>query len=224
MSPENGNMYQYEPLTHPRQIRVLYLTTPSSADEPLSGHLRVEQLGAATVSHEALSYEWGSPDKNHTFHIIRDGDSNGDSQSQALRITESLHNALLDLRGHQPQGPHPMPAAPRVIWADGICINQDDVSERGQQVALMGEIYRTASRVVTYIGPESEGSDVAIEFARRISENFTDQGTGPLNLPQLSDPGWAALRSLLLRTWVSADLLILHLITLYASVTFAHVC
>ena len=114
MTTENA-IYQYEPLTNRHEIRVLYLTSGGS-DEPLSGHLRLEQLGA--VSYEALSYEWGNAEKNHIFHI-HDG--------RTLRITESLHNALRDLR----RGP-PRSQAPRATWADGICINQDDISERGQ--------------------------------------------------------------------------------------------
>jgi len=50
-----------------------------------------------------------------------------------------------------------------VVWADGICINQDDLKERQQQVSMMGDIYRKAARVITYIGPEKDDSSSAID-------------------------------------------------------------
>ncbi|KAK4171104.1 heterokaryon incompatibility, partial [Triangularia setosa] len=53
----------------------------------------------------------------------------------------------------------------RYIWIDAICINQghehtssgkmtphEDLAEKSQQVALMGSIYRNASRVIAWVG------------------------------------------------------------------------
>ena len=39
-------------------------------------------------------------------------------------ITDSLYNALRDIRREAPS------EGSRVVWADGICINQDDLIER----------------------------------------------------------------------------------------------
>jgi hypothetical protein len=41
-----------------------------------------------------------------------------------------------------------------VLWADAICINQDDLAERGQQVALMAKIYHSAEEVIAWVGPD----------------------------------------------------------------------
>ncbi|KAF7870193.1 uncharacterized protein EAF02_009383 [Botrytis sinoallii] len=41
-----------------------------------------------------------------------------------------------------------------LFWIDAICINQDDLDERSQQVLLMGSIYKNASRVTVWLGEE----------------------------------------------------------------------
>ncbi|KAK0648017.1 heterokaryon incompatibility protein-domain-containing protein [Cercophora newfieldiana] len=38
------------------------------------------------------------------------------------------------------------------LWVDYICINQADISERNEQVALMGDIFRRSEEVVIWIG------------------------------------------------------------------------
>lgn len=191
-------VYQYQPLEDPDQIRVLTLA-PRSTGDALSGDIQHIRLGS--VPYEALSYEWGAQERSHTFNLPND---------RPVRITQSLHTALQDLRREDEV---------RVIWADGVCINQDDLHEREQQVAIMGQIYRKASRIITYIGPEKDASSIALEHAEYLlkyallrwghpdprlhnTEEFANIGLRPI-----SDPRWPALRSLLLRGWVSGDAL-----------------
>lgn len=190
--------YHFSPLTGGRQIRVLHLA-PGNPGEPLTGRLVHVRLGAEP--YEALSYEWGSPDKNRLFHF---------GAGRTLNITESLYNALQDLRherGHWPRWLRRMRS--RVIWADGICINQGDIAERKRQVAMMGDIYSTASRVVTYIGPRAGDSAAAIAFARQLRSQVGRRNDFAGKWAETehqglvaSDPIWAALRSLLQRGWV----------------------
>src|SRR5689334_14829525 len=92
---------------------------------------------------------------------------------------------------------------PRTVWADGICINHDIV-ERSQQAAIMGEVYRKANQVITYIGPEGDHSSMAISFARRLRIQIESGSLDQNALPPLSDPGWVVLTSLTLRGWVSS--------------------
>ena len=56
------------------------------------------------------------------------------------------HNLALALR-HLRSPTHALP-----IWADAVCINQADVSERNSQVALMSFIYKRAMGVVVWLG------------------------------------------------------------------------
>jgi len=41
-----------------------------------------------------------------------------------------------------------------VLWVDAICINQDDIPERNDQVLLMGDIYRNATSVISWLGSD----------------------------------------------------------------------
>ncbi|KAL2873697.1 hypothetical protein SGCOL_011098 [Colletotrichum sp. CLE4] len=50
--------------------------------------------------------------------------------------------------------------AQRIVCIDAVCMNQQDVEERGHQVRLMPQIYSRAQRALVYIGqpvPEEEG-------------------------------------------------------------------
>ena len=40
------------------------------------------------------------------------------------------------------------------LWVDAICINQDDLAERGSQVRMMDRIYRNAKSVYCWLGSE----------------------------------------------------------------------
>lgn len=44
-----------------------------------------------------------------------------------------------------------------MLWADAICINQDDVQEKGHQVNMMGKIYTKAIGVIVWLGQDYEG-------------------------------------------------------------------
>src|SRR6266536_2397164 len=75
----------------------------------------------------AVSYVWGDPTRSHEITI--DGKKHG--------ITENLYLALRDLQRDT--------LGDMKVWADAICINQDDLAERSDQVLLMWEVYHSAS-------------------------------------------------------------------------------
>lgn len=57
----------------------------------------------------------------------------------------------------------------KVVWADAICINQVDQTERGHQVALMRRIYSQAASTATWLGRAilvTDDAMDAIEFVR----------------------------------------------------------
>ena len=52
---------------------------------------------------------------------------------------------------------HDKTALPRLtLWIDAVCINQNDISERNHQVLLMGDIYRGATTVLSWLGSHPE--------------------------------------------------------------------
>jgi hypothetical protein len=46
----------------------------------------------------------------------------------------------------------------RLLWADALCINQEDLLERAHQVNIMKNIFQRASRVLIWLGPEKESN------------------------------------------------------------------
>jgi hypothetical protein len=51
-----------------------------------------------------------------------------------------------------------------MLWVDAVCINQQDNREKSRQVAMMGEIYKRASQVLTWLGePKSDPDDLDAE-------------------------------------------------------------
>jgi hypothetical protein len=83
---------------------------------------------------------------------------NGDS----LLVTANCEAALRELRD---------PTETTKLWIDSICIDQsrDAVEERNIQVALMGEVYKCAKRVVVWLGKSDirirHALDVVVEIA-----------------------------------------------------------
>ena len=51
------------------------------------------------------------------------------------------------------------------LWADGIYINQDEISERSHQVTLMGDIYGHASKVLAHLGRNISPESDSIEWS-----------------------------------------------------------
>ena len=124
--------YSYTPFANENSIRLLHLE-PGFDGTRLQASLSVHDLDGQ-FSYDALSYVWGNPDLNKSLSI----------DEQELRITYNLHTSLRHLR---------YPDRVRTLWIDAICINQQDLTEKGPQVALMGRIYRQADTV--FAGSES---------------------------------------------------------------------
>jgi hypothetical protein len=127
--------YEYDQL--PRDNFVHYLVLqPGKGNEPLICNLRTVSLSDSNF--EAISYVWGISKKSKRI-ICND---------RVVKITTNLSKVLRRLR---------FADAPRNFWADGICINQKDLEEKGYQVTIMGQIYRSAKRVLIYISSEDDG-------------------------------------------------------------------
>jgi Heterokaryon incompatibility protein (HET) len=75
-------------------------------------------------NYEALSYAWGSPERNIPI-LVRvsslDSEADGTASQRALFITDHLVTALKRLRPR---------TGCRLIWIDQICINQEDTWRR----------------------------------------------------------------------------------------------
>lgn len=59
---------------------------------------------------------------------------------------------------------------PLLIWADALCINQDDEEEKGKQVQSMRLIYQSATEVSVWLGPEDDSSAIAWSLMKDIED------------------------------------------------------
>ena len=148
--PSVSRRARYHSLGEKEDFRILRLYPSVVADCLLLARLFVHS--ASRQAHlvpkgrfEALSYVWGDPARCSSIYCHQGGDHDN---TMVVPITESLDIAVRHLR-HVDK--------PRDLWIDAICINQDDDAERSQQVAIMGDIFSQAWRVVVWLGPDVSG-------------------------------------------------------------------
>jgi hypothetical protein len=138
---ETPARYSYEPFSTTDSIRLITLM-PGTGHEQLKCTLNKVTLDES-LKYEAISYVWG--DEANPVSIVC-----GDF-GRTFCITQNLATVLFRFR---------IENEPRVLWADAICINQEDITERGYQITLMGMIYRQASHVLIWLGEEDEYTEV----------------------------------------------------------------
>lgn len=123
-------------------IRLLELLPGKHADH-ISCRLHLVSLGSHP-EFEALSYCWGDDTEKLSIQV----------DEKVLNVTQNLRSALRHLRS---------PSQVRWLWIDGICINQKNLDEQSQQVSIMREIYRSATRTIIWLG--ILGEDAKIGFS-----------------------------------------------------------
>ncbi|KAI0454372.1 heterokaryon incompatibility protein-domain-containing protein [Xylaria acuta] len=106
------------------------------------------------IPYEAVSYTWGTLERQEHIHISGD----------ILPVTSNLWHILHDLRS---------PNVDRYLWVDAICINQDDNLERGHQVQQMRRIYRSADRGIFYLSPHTVITQVIMESLTVLQKQVT---------------------------------------------------
>lgn len=222
--------YEYKPLSRDGHSHRYIVLLPGLPGEEIEVEMFHSSSGRQPV-YEALSYTWGSPEPTNEIlirHISMDdldhllpGKKLGAPEEQqfnntsrhVLPISRNLAIALPYLR---------LPKESRILWIDAICINQDDISERGYEVGKMNTIYSKANQVVVWLGEESEDSTFAVESLKSLAAGLviTNNGRGWMKLhpkpyseverlgrnPELLKskmPSWIAIANLLARPWFS---------------------
>jgi hypothetical protein len=207
---------------------VRLLSLDKSKSRTVSGILKTVSL--SDVPHYfCLSYTWGTQSEDVEIHI--DG--------QVLYVTPSLVEMLQRLQDLKTEGSIP-DLELEWIWIDRLCINQEDINERSEQVRCMGKIYSQAIRTIVWVGPDLKQCSSAWRLIEQIycicmSENpqakyladiplriYSDQNHTDSGLPPWTDELWEHLRGLFTlpwftRTWIiqevalsSKDPIILH--------------
>ncbi|ETS84623.1 hypothetical protein PFICI_02648 [Pestalotiopsis fici W106-1] len=106
-------------------------------------HLDLEQYNLDDCpEYEATSYAWGGED--------------GDSKPSGPIFIGNFYDVALQTKNCLSMLKYLRPTrGVRMVWIDAICIDQSNIREREVQVAEMQNIYRNASRVVVYLGPDT---------------------------------------------------------------------
>lgn len=124
----------YEQLSQkPPSTRFLTIKRAANENDAISCEIFPATFGE-NRKFEALSYRWG--EKLADKPILLNG--------VEKTVTQSLSDALMFLRNR--------PGTDTLYWVDALCINQDDMAERNEQVKLMRHIYFRASKVLVWLG------------------------------------------------------------------------
>jgi hypothetical protein len=163
-----GTPYQYKPLPPGRIIRTLLLRPARKLNDPIRislGEQPLDALGNHLFQYEALSYVWGANKRDQTIEF--DG--------QILLVTPNCLAALQHLR---------LKRKARRLWIDAICIDQSSNMEKQNQLKLMGEVYKSASQVLIWLGHGSKNAkkEMRIIAAMRKAGKVTRYLPNPLSM------------------------------------------
>lgn len=184
------------------EFRLACLAAPEHDHHPV--HLTLETYKHTDCPEfETVSYTWGGEDGDHI-------------PSQPVFVgpywdvvfqTKNCWNMLRSIRPWR---------GVRMVWVDALCINQDNIKERGDQVAKMRQIYEECARVIIYLGP-----DIALpaqgQFAHRrrleeLNQNLRHVHNSSSDDDNLEETD-AAMRTVLQRRYFSRVWVIQELVT-----------
>lgn len=190
------------------EIRLLRITPNADENVPLEVEMHAAVLDD-DLSFTALSYVWGDPMSTRTIT----------ANTQSISVTSNLAGALRQLRKYDA-------GSQNDYWIDALCINQQDIGERNQQVRLMGKIYSSARLVISFLGPPTNNLLLAADtleylvthgmLALRSSfEDWIRQHHQNLDIPER----WDAVRRFMLlpywtRCWIVQEIILAPTIVL----------
>ncbi|KAL2065909.1 hypothetical protein VTL71DRAFT_3579 [Oculimacula yallundae] len=157
--PKRDGDYKHEALDPSKnEIRLLEIFPRryvGAASQEIECRLIVRSLNDPELKYEALSYVWG--DQSDPQSIFIDG--------QAFLAGQNLYRALHHLR---------YASKPRTVWIDALCIDQSNMTERGQQVNKMRYIYKSANHIVIWLGLDYQNSRLAFSLLNRLGRHIYD--------------------------------------------------
>jgi hypothetical protein len=166
----------YSPLDKTKQsIRVLSIDVNSKGS--ISCQLHVVNDLKECPPYIAVSYTWGAESPTKAILL------NGSEIEIRMNLYGLLQQLLQDQKGegtnyvcsHRPPKSAILyewrqdarrlmqyPTQWKYFWVDTLCIDQASVEEKGYQVAMMGEIFHSASFVLAWLGPKADDSALAM--------------------------------------------------------------
>ncbi|KAK1774718.1 heterokaryon incompatibility protein-domain-containing protein, partial [Copromyces sp. CBS 386.78] len=154
------DLQEYEPLRHERrEIRLLFIMPREfrlvTGRALVSCFTVIQQLDNSQPF-RGLSYVWG--DEKDTLPIILN--------NRVVHVTRNLATALKHIEHDRVRW------GVRVFWIDAICINQTNNSEKSHQVQMMGDIYRRATRVFSWLGRPTRSTHSLLSWIPKLVQDF----------------------------------------------------
>ena len=171
----------------PGHTRLLKIVSPHPSLE-----CELQEHAATTLpEYMALSYTWGSEGSTKPMRC----------DSQTMKVTPNLYAALCEISLKAE-------VADKWLWVDAVCIDQKNETEKAIEVKRMHLIYTAAWRVLVWLGPADEDSDLAMDNLRSLTEIMTplpsdegDRGARQRRLAPADHPVWTAIVKLYNRSW-----------------------
>jgi hypothetical protein len=158
----NGNswsIYTYTQLKDDRAIRLIQIKSYDPSTQRLQLTLE-EHCIDSSPPFDALSYTWGPP-MYDDINICQSNDGGVNPTILGCQIECGNSSSMCQIASSMTS---------KYIWADAICIDQNNLAEKAAQVLMMGQIYARAERVIVWLGKDA--SDV-LDFSH-IRKNLLD--------------------------------------------------
>ncbi|OJD38005.1 heterokaryon incompatibility [Diplodia corticola] len=186
--------YEYKDFEDQASFRVLVLH-PGDPDDLVQCSLEIQPIHGYPP-YQAISYTWG--ESNDRADILCEG--------KRLNVPRNLMHALQKFRRRK---------RPRILWADAVCIDQNDMRERGHQVQMMARIFKQAQTVLVWLG-QDEGINTVTLFktirktfaALRSIDDTAAQEDILRKLPNVfwQDLVWLAQKPWFKRLWIIQEI------------------
>lgn len=175
------NGYVYRALSSSTSTRYVKLL-PGTGGDPIACEI-FEASIEDHLPYTALSYAWGPYENLQKIFC---------SDAAYLKVTPNLYRALKQIRH---------PSEFQTFWIDAICVNQEDIDERNQQVAQMKDIYSQSQKLLIWLG--DLGNKSAHDLVTRLASVVEDPEKPGAFQPQpwIESPYWRALSRLLTSEW-----------------------
>ncbi|KAJ4345475.1 uncharacterized protein N0V89_011607 [Didymosphaeria variabile] len=224
-------IFEYARLESPKStIRLVRMESISESLElPIRITIRTICL-EDNVPFATLSYTWGNPFGVFCSEKDRDATPRMDipiiCDGRLLKIGENLYRFLcrwrqalanFDERMREHDAPSELLEASRPpveFWIDAICINQEDLEEKSQQVSIMGDLYAKSAITWVWLGEHDQFSKDAFGVLQNLakqSDGANDESLQTLDvdnellvssgLPDTNSWKWFAVFALFQRQW-----------------------
>lgn len=131
------------------EIRLLKLLPAKDETQQIRCELLPTPLQSAPA-YEAISYEWNSVP----------GTALVDVPTGRIKVSRSLEHALRGMRGKEKA---------RMLWADGICIDQSNDEELRSQLSIMEKVYEMSQVTLVWLGCATRDTALAIEVLHSLA-------------------------------------------------------